>query len=166
MDVPETFVEDYSVQLDKGSQTHINGWVRLNGPRKQQKVTVRIPDAGVSSTVADATGLTRFAIDARLQLWSPENPKLYDVVIEAESDRVEDRLGFRTIEASWQPASAQRQATPFARRVDTRRSALPLGPRVLRSGCSHASALGAGTGLQLRTTAALPARRSDDSRHR
>lgn len=101
VDVPETFVEDYSVQLDKGSQTHITGWVRLNGPQKQQKVTVRIPEAGVSSTaLADATGLTRFAVDARLQLWSPENPKLYDVVIETESDRVEDRIGFRTIEAS------------------------------------------------------------------
>ena len=31
IDVPGTFVQDYSIQLEKGSQTHVAGWVRLNG---------------------------------------------------------------------------------------------------------------------------------------
>ena len=47
---PSTFVQDYCIQLEKGSQTHMAGWVRLNGPDKQQKVTVRIPEAGVTQT--------------------------------------------------------------------------------------------------------------------
>ena len=37
VDVAETFVEDYSVQLAQGSQSRIAGWVRVNGPGKQQR---------------------------------------------------------------------------------------------------------------------------------
>jgi len=36
--------------------------------------------------------------NANLTLWSPENPKLYDVMIEAETDQVRDQIGFRSIE--------------------------------------------------------------------
>jgi beta-glucuronidase len=101
VDVPETFVEDYLVQLAKGSRSRIEGWVRLNGSRKRQRVTVRIPEAGAeASAETDENGFARIAFDARLALWSPENPKLYDVSIEADSDRVKDRIGFRSIETS------------------------------------------------------------------
>ena len=101
VDVPETFVQDYFVQLEKGSQTRIAGWVRLNGPHKQQRVTVRIPEAGAESSVqTDANGYAEIAFDAKLALWSPESPKLYDVSIDAESDQVKDRIGFRSIQTS------------------------------------------------------------------
>ncbi len=101
VDLPETFVSDYFVQLEKGSRSRIAGWVRLDGPHKEQNVTVKIPEAGVDTSVqTDASGYARIAFDAKLALWSPENPKLYDVSIEAESDQVKDRIGFRSIETS------------------------------------------------------------------
>jgi beta-glucuronidase len=101
LDVPETFVEDYSLQLEKGSRSRISGWARLNGVNRQQKVTVRIPEAGIALTVTpDDRGFVAIVANAQLDLWSPENPKLYDVAIETPSDRVTDRIGFRTIEAS------------------------------------------------------------------
>jgi len=101
IDVPETFIEDYSLHLEKGSWTRISGWVRLNGAARRQKVTVRIPEAGVAATVTpDESGFAAFAANAQLDLWSPESPKLYDMAIEAQADRVTDRIGFRTIETS------------------------------------------------------------------
>jgi beta-glucuronidase len=101
VDVPDTFVEDYFVQLKKGSQSRIAASVRLNGPRKQQRLTIRIPEAGVSKTVmSDPNGDARLDLDARLTLWSPEHPKLYEVTIETETDRVTERIGFRSIEVS------------------------------------------------------------------
>lgn len=36
-------------------------------------------------------------IDAKPELWSPENPKLYDVKLSCREDRVSDRIGFREI---------------------------------------------------------------------
>jgi beta-glucuronidase len=101
VDVPQTFVADYFVQLEKGSRSRIAGWVRLDGPRKEQNITLKIPEAGVETSVqTDVNGYARIAVDAKLALWSPENPKLYDISIEAESDQVADRIGFRSIEAS------------------------------------------------------------------
>ena len=99
VEVPETFVEDYFVQLKKGSTDTIAGWVKLNGGRARQQVAVRIPEAGVSASVStDANGYAAFSIPAKLTLWSPESPKLYDVIIASETDTVRERIGFRTIE--------------------------------------------------------------------
>ncbi|HUK16858.1 MAG TPA: glycoside hydrolase family 2 TIM barrel-domain containing protein [Bryobacteraceae bacterium] len=103
LDVPETFVEDYSVQLEKGSQTRVSAWVRLNGPARRQKVTIGIPEAGIEQAAeAGEDGIARLVFDARFSLWSPENPRLYRVQVAAGGDRVEDRIGFRSIATSGQ----------------------------------------------------------------
>ncbi|HEY0377885.1 MAG TPA: glycoside hydrolase family 2 TIM barrel-domain containing protein [Pyrinomonadaceae bacterium] len=100
VETPATFIQDYSIQLAKGSLNQVAGWVKLNGAKSGQRITVRIPEAGISETVtADGGGFARVSFGARLQLWSPENPKLYDVVIESETDGVRDEIGFRSIEA-------------------------------------------------------------------
>ncbi len=50
LELPETFVADYSVQLERGSKSKISGWVQLDGPRASQPVTISIPEANASST--------------------------------------------------------------------------------------------------------------------
>jgi len=98
LDVPETFIEDYSLQLEKGSNSRLVFHVRVNGPRRASQVTVRIPEAGVSvpvTTGADGSG--EIAFTANVSLWSPEHPKLYDVSIENGAGKIADRIGFRTI---------------------------------------------------------------------
>jgi len=99
VETPATFVHDYSIQLQKGSRERITGWVKLSGDKLNQKITVRIPEAGISkSFTADASGLAVIDFNADLKLWSPESPKLYDVTIDAETDQVRDQIGFRSIE--------------------------------------------------------------------
>lgn len=99
IETPATFVHDYFVQLRKGSRNQISGWVKLNGEKLAQQVQVRIPEAGISrSFTTDATGFAAIDFVADLKLWSPEDPKLYDVAIETETDRVQDLIGFRSIE--------------------------------------------------------------------
>ena len=67
VEVPETFIQDYSVQLEKGSTRQIKGWIQLNGKQLQQKVTVRIAEAGVSKTLqTDAAGRGEFSFEADL----------------------------------------------------------------------------------------------------
>jgi beta-glucuronidase len=99
VETPATFVQDYFIQLQKGSRDRIGGWVRMNGEKPGQSVTVRIPEAGISkSFTTDANGYAEIGFNADLTLWSPNNPKLYEVVIEAETDKVKDQIGFRSIE--------------------------------------------------------------------
>ena len=103
IDVPETFVEDYSVQLEKGSQSRVSAWVRLSGPARRQKVTIRIPEAGVEQNAeAGEDGVARLAFDGRFSLWSPESPALYQVTVSAGGSQVDDRIGFRSITTSGQ----------------------------------------------------------------
>jgi beta-glucuronidase len=99
VEVPETFVQNYLVQLEKESTRQIAGWVQLNGPKLQQNVTIRIPEAGLSKTFAtNSMGRAEFSFSSGLTLWTPENPKLYTVEIASETDQVTDRIGFRSIE--------------------------------------------------------------------
>jgi beta-glucuronidase len=105
IELPPAFIQDYSVQLAKGSRSDIAGWVQLNGVQSPQKVTLEIPDAGVHETVTtDGAGRGSFRVSAKLDLWSPEHPRLYDVVISISggissgADSVHDQIGFRTIE--------------------------------------------------------------------
>ena len=98
VEVPETFVQDYEVQLKKGSTSEIQGWVQLNGPQLRQNVTIRIPEAGFSETLpTDANGRAKFSFPANVTLWSPENPKLYTVEVAGETDKITDQIGFRSI---------------------------------------------------------------------
>ena len=97
--VPESFIQDYSIQLAKGSRQQITGWIRLNGAQLQQSVSVKIPEAKIEKTFqTDTHGQAEFSFNADLQLWSTENPKLYGVEIAADTDKVADRIGFRSIE--------------------------------------------------------------------
>jgi beta-glucuronidase len=99
LEVPQTFIQDYFVQLEKGSTHEINGWLQLNGSKLEQTVTVAIPEAGLSKTFKTSpSGRAQFSFAADLALWSPETPKLYKVEISSETDHVVDSIGFRSIE--------------------------------------------------------------------
>jgi beta-glucuronidase len=99
IETPTTFVNDYFIQLQKGSRNRVTGWVKLAGDKLNQRIRVGIPEAGISkSFTTDANGLAAIDFNADLKLWSPEEPKLYDVSIAAETDQVRDQIGFRSIE--------------------------------------------------------------------
>lgn len=99
VETPKAFVQDYFIQLQKGSRGKISGWVKLNGGRPNQQITVRIPEVKVSKSFnTDSNGFTEVGFDADVTLWSPDNPKLYDVMLESETDSVKDVIGFRSIE--------------------------------------------------------------------
>jgi beta-glucuronidase len=98
VEVPATFIQDYSVQLARGSQNEIAGWVQLNGVQGAQKIKLEIPEADIHETLtADAEGRATFHFTAKLDLWSPAHPKLYDVVVSSSEDVIHDQIGFRTI---------------------------------------------------------------------
>jgi beta-glucuronidase len=100
VEVPATFIQDYWVQLERSSRSEIAGWVQLNGTQAPQRVTLEIPEARLSETITtDASGWAKFHFAASVELWSPEHPKLYDVLLTSGSDSIRDQIGFRTIEA-------------------------------------------------------------------
>jgi beta-glucuronidase len=99
VEVPDAFVEDYVVQLAKGSTDRVRGWVQLNGAGAGREVAVRIPEAGIRETATtDGSGRASLDFTAKLNPWSPADPKLYEVEVSAGKDVVRDRIGFRSLE--------------------------------------------------------------------
>jgi beta-glucuronidase len=98
-ELPGTFIEDYTLQLARGSLDRIEGYVQVRGTGRSQAVTVKIPGAGVQVKVkTDTSGWAMLSIPLKkIQYWTPENPKRYDVEIIGETDTVKDHIGFRTI---------------------------------------------------------------------
>lgn len=95
----DTYISDYSVQLKKGSLNTVLARVQLSGSRTSQSIVIRIPEAKVKYKArTDQNGLTDIEFKSAFELWSPENPKLYDVIIETERDTIRDQIGFRCIE--------------------------------------------------------------------
>ncbi|MYM64277.1 glycoside hydrolase family 2 protein [Pseudomaricurvus sp. HS19] len=98
--VPDTFISQYHVYLSDREKNEISGWVQLAGGKVAgQKVELKIGKARVkTSAVTDAKGRANFKVQAqKLDLWSPENPYLYDVSLAQGKERIKDRIGFRTI---------------------------------------------------------------------
>jgi beta-glucuronidase len=99
VEVPETFIQDYFVQLTKGSLNEISGWVRLDGASQALSVTLDIPEARIRKVIStNSDGYGEFRIDAGVELWSPENPRLYKVSLSGGGDTITDQIGFRSIE--------------------------------------------------------------------
>ena len=100
VETPVTFVRDYRVQLKKGAPGRIEATVQLDGVQRHQHVTLTIPDARLTAeTDTDDMGAAHFELAApHLELWSPERPRLYEVSVAAATDRISDKIGFRTIE--------------------------------------------------------------------
>jgi beta-glucuronidase len=94
-----TFIEDYFIQLKQGSLDTVKGWIKLNGNLPVQKIKISIPELNFTyATSTDETGFTEVEFKNTFKLWSPEIPKLYEVIIESETDTIHDNIGFRSIE--------------------------------------------------------------------
>lgn len=99
IETQNTYIDDYSIQLKKGSLNTVLGWIQLNGEKSNQKIKVKISELNiVYKTKTDDSGFAKLEFSSRFKLWSPESPKLYKVIVESETDTIVDEIGFRSIE--------------------------------------------------------------------
>jgi beta-glucuronidase len=100
--VPDSFIDDFDLHLDRATRSKIEGYVHVEGAHAGAQVSVDVPEAKLHTQgVTDVDGRVEISIAAPgLSLWSPENPKLYHVVLKAGDDALTDEIGFRTIEVS------------------------------------------------------------------
>ncbi len=110
------FICDYSLQFQRGTPNRLVGRVQISrlppsisptegGMHRDPQfigiaVSISIPELKIAKTVTtEPHGNAEFEIPVgKVELWSPENPKLYDVEISSGNDTIQDRIGFRTIE--------------------------------------------------------------------
>ena len=98
---PATMLSRYTVRLKPGDPTQIEVDTGLDGQRLRQAISVAIPELRLSATAqSDESGRASLLLRAPgdMTRWSPEHPKCYEVDIACDTDRVAERVGFRTIE--------------------------------------------------------------------
>ena len=99
IDVEPVYIENYRLQLESLEGRRLSFSVRLNRPEAGQQVTLSIPELKVRKTLTTgADGTATISMKAKPQLWSPDNPKLYQVEIQRGTETLRDEVGFRTIE--------------------------------------------------------------------
>lgn len=98
-EVPVTYISDVYLQSAKGDAGRLKGGIALNPAVPGEKVTLSVPELGLSAEATTGPdGKAVFDLAAEPVLWCPENPKLYRVVFAHGDERVQDEIGFRTVE--------------------------------------------------------------------
>lgn len=98
LETPNEFISDYFIQLDPNNNQQIQGYIESYQSSSNQNVTISIPELELSKnvTLEDGTKELQMSTD-RIEYWSPDNPKLYEVIISNGHESIHDYIGFRTI---------------------------------------------------------------------
>ena len=96
--VSDVHIKDYKIELSKDHK-RIMGWVAMSEKKAGMELEIRIPELDKKVKLeTDDRGRVTFELSARPELWSPSNPKLYELELLSQYDHVSDDIGFRTIE--------------------------------------------------------------------
>ena len=102
VETEQIFIQNYFFRLDKTNQNQVLFNAELSSKISGKTVEVSIPELKVlESFTSDSEGKVsgNFKIK-NLSLWTPENPKLYEVELKLDNDKIKDEIGFRIIETS------------------------------------------------------------------
>ena len=100
IELPESYLSDYLVELNsEASGGLLAGFeVAHFDQSAPDHLQLSIPELNIAENIKiDETGNVSIRLNAAPDLWSPPNPKLYDVKIAYNGETIEDRIGFRTI---------------------------------------------------------------------
>lgn len=99
----ESAIQDYLIQLDPSVplSSQIKGWVKLVNALPGEKITIEIPALQLKKVFPASGNMTNinFVLPA-FERWSPEKPTCYTVIVSSQRDRVQEKIGFRTIQTN------------------------------------------------------------------
>ncbi|MBO5055896.1 MAG: glycoside hydrolase family 2 [Lachnospiraceae bacterium] len=95
--LPDTYIKDFKIALlPDGTFEKIQVKIELS-ESVDTAALLTIEGLGIREEIPVAQGKGEAVIPAKPELWSPENPKLYEVKVSCLKDCVSDRTGFREI---------------------------------------------------------------------
>ncbi|TBW30236.1 glycoside hydrolase family 2 protein [Gramella sp. KN1008] len=102
--LPDNFIQQYSLQLDPENFSAdrknqiLKGHFKLNKPAENSEITIFIPELKLKEKLSINGQHLEYKLPFKKpELWSPENPKLYEVEFIYGKDTLRDKIGFRDI---------------------------------------------------------------------
>lgn len=96
--LPATYIKDFKISLQGDSNFNkIKLEVEVSGENLDGIVQLKIPELDIREEIKVNNGSGKIIINASPKLWSPDNPKLYDIYLSYGKDYIEERIGFREI---------------------------------------------------------------------
>jgi beta-glucuronidase len=92
--------QDIKIAQSK-NKFQIDGSIKLNAKATNAVATIEIPELKIKKDLTINGDEARFSIVTKnIHLWSPENPKLYNVIFSFNGEKIKEKIGFRKIETS------------------------------------------------------------------
>ena len=100
--LPAVHIKDFFVTLvPDGTFEKVRVTIALSDALEGE-AELSIPELGISIHIPVQQGQADVTIDASPELWSPDNPRLYDISLRFGEDCVSDKVGFREIRTKGQ----------------------------------------------------------------
>ena len=103
VETPKQFIKNAYLQLnpENFSQAYFN--LEMNDKFAGKEISLEIPELQYSNKfITNSSGAITENIKITPQLWSPSNPKLYEVIISSKNESINDEIGFRSIKTQGQ----------------------------------------------------------------
>ena len=94
------YIQNYHFSLNKQNKKQIDIKIELNANESNKFLNVSIPELNIKKSFPTNNKkiiLTKIEVN-NLILWTPEKPKLYNVILKFNNEEIIDQIGFRTIE--------------------------------------------------------------------
>ena len=94
--LPESYIKEFILNYAP-DENGIRASVRVSDPRAGGNAILHIEELDIDTLIEINDGYGEAVIKTTPVLWTPDDPKLYDVSIEYGKDEVFERIGFREI---------------------------------------------------------------------
>ena len=103
VETPKQFIQNAYLQLNPDNLSEALFKLEMNEESSGHMIKLEIPELQFKAEYkTNSLGAITETIKINPQLWSPLNPKLYEVVISSDAETISDKIGFRSIKTSGQ----------------------------------------------------------------
>ena len=103
VETPKQFIQNAYLQLNPDNLSEALFKLEMNEESSGHMIKLEISELQFKAEYkTNSLGAITETIKINPQLWSPLNPKLYEVVISSDAETISDKIGFRSIKTSGQ----------------------------------------------------------------